>query len=108
MSPEKGKDSRRYRPKSKPKQYSALEWLQNHDAREGEHQLSSKLKAVKKEITSCERGDPSDKKVIYVQWIQAAIMIGTLLEELGIGFVYYWVAQLFPQSEIQLNFARET
>jgi hypothetical protein len=49
------------------------------------------MKAVKSLIKRKEATFPGDKKIMFVQWVQAAIMVGTMLEELGIRFVYYWV-----------------
>lgn len=86
-SKKKGLDTRGFRPK--PKFATAVAWLKKHDTREGDLLLSSKVKALRKELTACRNGDPSDKKVIFIQWMQAAISIGSMLEEEGIGFVYY-------------------
>lgn len=92
IPPKKGKDSRGFRPRPKSNQHTGLAWLKKHDAREGEILLSSKMKALRKELVTCPRGHPSDKKIIFVQWIQAAITIGSILENNSVGFVYYTVS----------------
>jgi hypothetical protein len=84
-------DIKSWRPKPEPHQRSAIAWFEKHDSRK-RLIVSSKLRALKSELFDQTRGEPGDKKIIFVQWLQAAILIGSMLEEENIPFVYYWVS----------------
>ncbi|KAH8597726.1 SNF2 family N-terminal domain-containing protein [Bisporella sp. PMI_857] len=68
---------------------SAWEWIHKHDAKQGKVPRSPKLKATRDELYSHARGLPEDKKIIFVQFAQSAIAIGTMLQEDGYRFVYF-------------------
>lgn len=89
--PPKGLDLTGCRPKPSTNQYSAQEWLEKHDKRTG-LLLSSKAKSLLAELLNHDKGSPTDKKIIFVQWFQAAIEIGSMLEAQLNPFVYYWVS----------------
>lgn len=85
----KGVDFNGYRPRVDPKaDHSAAEWIEAHDDRPSPVPRSSKLRILDVELG---KRQPGEKSIIYVQWVQAAIAIGTMLEEAKIKFVYYLV-----------------
>jgi len=88
--PKKGVDYLGHRAKPQIKQASAWDWIKKHDLKKGKVPRSPKLKATYEEL----KGHPDDKKIVFVQFIQEGIAIGTMLQEEGHKFLYYDVASL--------------
>ena len=88
----KGVDILGHRIKPRGKSASASAWIIKHDAKKGKVPLSPKLEALKWELCEHEKGHPDDKMIVFVQFSQSAIAIGTMLEDAGKAFVYFDVS----------------
>jgi len=105
--PRKGCDLTGYRPRPDQKSgFTGMAWIERHDAMDEKVILSSKMRTLRNVLQAIDNlrsahhrkdsAGPSvtspDKVIIFVQWIQVAILIGTMLEEASVPFVYFWVS----------------
>ena len=88
-----GQDITGYRPTpTGAKKSKEVSWLKKCDTGKGEIYMSTKMKALREEVLSCRNGNDTDKKIIYVQWVEHAILLGTMLQKDDIPFVYFFVS----------------
>lgn len=102
-TPKIGVDALGYRVQPQLKGTSVVAWIERHDAKKGKVPLSPKLNAMKRELFNNKKGDISDKIIIFVQFSQSAIAIGTMLEEDKTPYVCYDVGSFPCCSIIQLS-----
>lgn len=83
----KGKDSRKFRPRG----MKSSRWLDRADDGEIKLLQSVKMKALKMQLRQWNKEAPTEKIIIFSQWTLFCTVIGRILSELGIGFVYFTV-----------------
>src|SRR6266536_6076265 len=80
----KGKDSLRFYPK-----VPQSDWLEKSDLGEIPLFQSAKLAKVRELLLKWQREAPEEKIIIFCQWRGFLTLVGRILEEEKIGFIYY-------------------
>ena len=87
----KGKDSLRFYPK-----VPQSEWLEKSDLGEVPLFQSAKLAKVRELLLKWQRETPDEKIIIFCQWRGFLTLVGRILEEEKIGFIYYTASTYQP------------
>jgi len=89
----KGKDFREFRPTLTGDQLWASQWLQDFDKDKDTEMLpTAKLRGTIKQIEIWLEDAPDDKIIVFSQFRFFAILVGILLEQRNIDFIYYTVS----------------
>lgn len=93
----KGKDCRAFRPAPGPNQLYTQQWLQKFDADEIDLLPSTKLNAAKEQIQYWLDAEPLDKIIVFSQFKHFQILLGIVLQESKIPFLYFSVGSVANQ-----------
>jgi hypothetical protein len=86
LIPRKGKDALGFHP-----QIPSNDWLERYDKGLCPLFESAKVRALMKELKSSLAEAPMEKIIVFTQWRSFTAIVGRILEQEGIGFVYYTV-----------------
>jgi ERCC4-related helicase len=86
LIPRKGKDALGFHP-----QILSNDWLERYDKGLSPLFESAKMKALMKELKSSLAEAPTEKIIVFTQWRGFAAIVGRMLEQDHIEFVYYTV-----------------
>jgi SNF2 family DNA or RNA helicase len=68
------------------------EWLEEFDKGNASLPRSAKVDAIRNKLHIWKKEAPSDKVIIFVQWSLMIRLIGVMLKEEHIPFIYYVVS----------------
>jgi SNF2 family DNA or RNA helicase len=68
------------------------EWLEEFDKGKALLPRSAKVEAIRDKLRTWKNEAPSDKVIIFVQWSLMIRLIGIMLEEERVSFIYYVVS----------------
>jgi len=88
----KGKDMKGFRPTPSPTQLYPQQWLEEFDNDKVSVLQSAKLMAVMDHVRYWRKRAPDDKIIIFSQFKHFQILLGVMLEEEEISFLYFSVS----------------
>ncbi|PQE17636.1 hypothetical protein CJF31_00007763 [Rutstroemia sp. NJR-2017a BVV2] len=84
----KGRDTLNFAPRLDVRS----EWLEEFDKGNASLPRSAKVDAIRNKLRTWKKEAPSDKVIIFVQWSLMIRLIGVMLQEEDIPFIYYVVS----------------
>ncbi len=108
-SSKRGKDARGSRPLPPPNQLCFKRWLEKIDTGSMEILPCAKLVGVMEQVQDWLHEAPEDKIIIFTQFRHFQTMVGCMLEQKKINFVYFSVSgRIFSRKNLQLIVHRVT